>query len=202
VKKIMQQVTSTSHQVTLNTTQSVKNRFGFETNWKQVTNPSGSNVIARAVNAVVAVFVNLAKALVNLTLWPLNTVHRLIFGKPANTITIEDDIEIQQDTVTLDIAESNQINDETIPEPVVVESSLQNWQKAALAATVVLVGTLALARGTQYFTATANKAPILPHIDNFVFGTIPNGISNGVSSGTSALKNTFCWATFGKFCKA
>lgn len=198
----MQQVTSTSHQVAFNATQTVRPRFGFETNWKQVTNPSGSNVIAKAMNAVIAVFVNLAKSLVNLTLWPLNTVHRLIFGKPANTITIEDDIEIQQDTVTLDIAESNQINDELISEPVVVESSLKNWQKAAIASTVVLLGTLALARGTQYFTATANKAPILPHIDNFVFGTIPNGISNGVSSGASAARNTFCWATFGKICKA
>jgi hypothetical protein len=198
----MQQVTSTSHQVAFNATQTVRPRFGFETNWKQVTHPSGSNVIAKAMNAVIAVFVNLAKSLVNLTLWPLNTVHRLIFGKPANTITIEDDIEIQQDTVTLDIAESNQINDELISEPVVVESSLKNWQKAAIASTVVLLGTLAFARTAQYFSATQNKIPGVAAVDNFVFGTIPNGISNGVSSGASAARNTFCWATFGKICKA
>jgi len=198
----MQQVNSTSHQVALNATQTVRPRFGFETNWKQVSNPSGGNIISRTVNAVLAVFVNLAKALVNLTLWPLNKVHSFLFGKPANTITIEDDIEIQQDTVTIDIAESNQIADETIPEPVVVESSLKNWQKAALAVTVALVGTLAFARTAQYFSATQNKIPGVAAVDNFVFGTIPNGISNGVSSGATAARNTFCWATFGKLCKA
>jgi hypothetical protein len=166
-----------------------------------VTNPSGGNIISRTVNAVIAVFVNLTKALVNLTLWPLNKIHSLLFGKPANTITIEDDIEIQQDTVTVDIAESNQINDEMIPEPVVVESN-KNWQKAGLAVILALAGVIAFARTAQYFSVTQNKIPGVADVDNFVFGTVPNGISNGISSGASAAKNIFCLATFEKICKA
>jgi hypothetical protein len=197
----MQQVTSTSHQVSLNTQPA--RRFGFETNWKQVTSPSGGNIITKTVNAVIAVFVNLAKSIVNLALSPLNLVHRLIYGKPANTITIEDDLEIQQDTVTLDIAEATQMDDEKLPEPVVVESGMKNWQKAALIGSAALVGTLVLIRGGQYANNYfGNKIPVLGDVDNFLFGTIPNGISSGVTSAASGARYGFCKATFEKICKA
>ncbi len=197
----MQQVTSTSHQVDINASQSVKNRFGFETNWKQVSNPSGGNAVSRTINAVIAVFVNFAKSLVNLTLWPLNKIHSLVFGRPTNTITIEDDIEIQQDTVTVDIAEATQA-DETIPEPVVVESNknLQMAGKAALAVAAGLVAVAALSRGAQYFSATQNK--VTGAIDNFIFGTVPTTISNGASSIASGATRGFCSATLGYVCKA
>ncbi len=199
----MEQLTSTSHQVAYNATQTVRPRFGFETHWNQVTNPSGGNIISRTVNAAIAVFVNLAKAIVNATLWPLNKIHSLLFGKPANTITIEDDIEIQQDTVTVDIAESNQMNDETISEPVVVGSN-RNWQnagKAGLAVVAAFVAVATLSRGAQYFSATQNS--FTGAIDNFVCG-IPTSISNGasyVASGVaSGAKSGVCTVTFGKYC--
>jgi hypothetical protein len=186
----MQQVNSTSHQIALNS------RFGFETNWNKVTNPSGGNIISKVANAALALIVNTGKLLVNIVLAPINKIHSFVYPNAANVSSPVEDVEIQQDSVIVDLI------DEELPEPVVLDSN-KTLQKVAFAGAAVLL-TAALVGGVEY---VAPGVPGVTQTHNFIFTAIPEAIAGGanfakesVVNGAIFAKDVFCKATFETIC--
>lgn len=154
----MQRVTSSPDHVALNATPTeMKSRFStYEVTWSKVTNPTGSNVVARVINAALAVIKNVAQSVYNAAVFVPNKIHSLLYPNAAanGSFTNEDDsIEIQHDSVLVDVYETDETNGdndvspsalEELPEPVVSGTRSRTWLKAGLVGGIALGGATAL----------------------------------------------------------
>ena len=161
----MQTVTLNPAQVALNATPAeVKSRFGtYDVAWSKVTNPAGSNIVARVVNAVLAVIKNIAQHIYNGAVFLPNKIHSLLYPNAVSKNKFEDDaIEIQQDSLYVDVyeTEAEELNEENamsssaledLPEPVVTGINYRSWVKAGLVGAAALVGAAGVLALTSHY---------------------------------------------------